>query len=175
MENYWRRHSVCITRIPVLLTMAMIYWFSAQNGTASGNLSGNLTKAVLDLFLDLDRIDPVRLEEILNGMGTVIRKLGHFTEFALLGFFLQLHILQLGKKRPIRHIPLWAWGTGVLYAITDELHQGFVGGRHPAVTDVLIDGCGVLAGIGLLLLVLRLKKKLPVSKEKDCLFPGDSL
>jgi len=36
----------------------------------------------------------------------------------------------------------WALAVAVLYAITDELHQGFVAGRHPAVVDVGIDATG---------------------------------
>jgi VanZ family protein len=32
-----------------------------------------------------------------------------------------------------------AWVMAVLYSATDEFHQFFVPGRHPAVTDVLID------------------------------------
>jgi VanZ family protein len=29
-----------------------------------------------------------------------------------------------------------------LYSATDEFHQSFVPGRHPAVTDVMIDAAG---------------------------------
>ena len=159
MKKLWYKYSLGITRIPVLLTMVMIYWFSAQNGTASGHLSGNLTRGLLGLFLDLEAMEPAELERLLYVAGTVIRKLGHFTEFAALGFFLQLHIRQVGKRILLRGEVLWAWGAGILYAISDELHQGFVGGRHPAVTDVLIDSCGVLAGIGLLLLLRLVLKK----------------
>lgn len=159
MKKLWSKYSLGISRIPVLLTMVMIYWFSAQNGAASGNLSGNLTRGLLGLFLDLEAMEPAALERLLYTAGTVIRKLGHFTEFAILGFFLQLHIRQVGKRCPIRGEVLLAWGAGIAYAISDELHQGFVGGRHPAVTDVLIDSCGVLAGIGLLLLLMRLVLK----------------
>ena len=30
----------------------------------------------------------------------------------------------------------------VLYAVTDEIHQGFVPGRNPQFTDLLIDAAG---------------------------------
>ena len=33
------------------------------------------------------------------------------------------------------------------YAITDEIHQHFVGGRHASPVDVLIDTAGVAIGI----------------------------
>ena len=49
----------------------------------------------------------------------------------------------------------WAWAIvlTILYAITDELHQGAVAGRHPALVDVGFDAAGALiamAGVGLL-------------------------
>jgi VanZ family protein len=37
--------------------------------------------------------------------------------------------------------------TGVLYAVSDEIHQLFVPGRAGQIRDVLIDACGVFVGI----------------------------
>ena len=34
-----------------------------------------------------------------------------------------------------------------LYGVSDEFHQSFVPGRHPAVTDVMIDSFGAMAGL----------------------------
>ena len=40
--------------------------------------------------------------------------------------------------------------TGVAYAVTDELHQHFVPGRHGAAYDVAIDAVGVVIGVYLI-------------------------
>jgi len=41
-----------------------------------------------------------------------------------------------------------AWLLAVLYAITDELHQSYVPGRHPSVWDVVIfDNLGALISL----------------------------
>jgi VanZ family protein len=53
------------------------------------------------------------------------------------------------RRRP------WAWAMAlaVLCAITDEFHQGFVTGRHPAAVDIGIDATGALialAAIGII-------------------------
>ena len=40
-----------------------------------------------------------------------------------------------------------AFGLGVAYAVSDELHQHFVEGRVGAPLDVLIDGVGVAIGV----------------------------
>jgi VanZ like protein len=66
----------------------------------------------------------------------VLRKLAHVTEYAVLGFLL---------ARVVATAP--AFALGVLYAVTDELHQSFVSGRHGAPRDVLIDSFGVLIGV----------------------------
>jgi VanZ family protein len=40
-----------------------------------------------------------------------------------------------------------ALGFTVLYAMTDEFHQGFVAGRHPSLVDVGIDATGALIAV----------------------------
>ena len=40
-----------------------------------------------------------------------------------------------------------ALGLAALYAISDEVHQHFVEGRHAAALDVLIDATGALVGV----------------------------
>ena len=46
----------------------------------------------------------------------------------------------------------WAWAfvLTVLYAASDELHQGFVAGRHPSAVDVAIDASGALLALVIL-------------------------
>jgi VanZ family protein len=49
----------------------------------------------------------------------------------------------------------------VLYAISDEVHQSFVPGRHPALYDVLFDTGGALAMILLIRYSGHLRQKTP--------------
>lgn len=49
---------------------------------------------------------------------------------------------------------LLAWLFTVLYAISDEIHQRFVPGRHGQLADVLFDAAGALA---MILLIRRLR------------------
>ena len=48
----------------------------------------------------------------------------------------------------------WAVAIAVLYAVTDELHQGGVIGRHPSAVDVGIDAAGALIAVAVVRLVL---------------------
>ena len=73
----------------------------------------------------------------LGGWDLVLRKLAHLTEYAVLGA-----LLARATRRP------WlALALGALYAVSDEVHQHFVEGRHGAPLDVAIDAVGVAAGI----------------------------
>jgi VanZ family protein len=68
---------------------------------------------------------------------TILRKCAHVTEYAILGLLL---LRALGREAP-------AFLAGVAYAVTDEIHQHFVSGRHASPVDVAIDSTGVLLGI----------------------------
>jgi len=76
----------------------------------------------------------------LGGWDTILRKGAHMTEYAVLGLLL---LRALGRELP-------AFALGIAYAITDEIHQHFVRGRHASPVDVLIDTAGVAIGIFLL-------------------------
>jgi len=74
----------------------------------------------------------------------LFKKGGHFLGYALLGAAC-LRGLAWRRGPAIREV-----GTAILmallYAASDEFHQGFTPGRTPAVSDVLLDGAGAAAG-----------------------------
>ena len=73
----------------------------------------------------------------LGGWDLVLRKVGHAGEFAVLGVLLAR---ALGSA--------WlAFVVGVLYAVSDEVHQMFVSGRTGSPLDVAIDTVGVGLGV----------------------------
>jgi VanZ family protein len=74
----------------------------------------------------------------LGGWDLVLRKLAHMAEFGLL--FL-LWRRALGWVGPVPAMA--AAAIAVLYAVSDELHQSTVEGRHGTPVDVLIDSAGV--------------------------------
>ena len=80
------------------------------------------------------------IPSLSSGLGTwdlVLRKLAHLTEYAILGV-----LLARALARP--HLAILAGG---LYAVSDEIHQSFVRGRHGVWYDVLIDTAGVTIGV----------------------------
>ena len=85
----------------------------------------------------------------------VVRKLAHFTEYALLAA-LWWRALRTGVAA--RAALIGAVAISVAYAATDELHQSTVEGRHGTPADVLIDSAGALTAAGL---IARRRSTLP--------------
>jgi VanZ family protein len=71
----------------------------------------------------------------------IFKKGAHFTVYAVLA------VLFRRALREGRGIWALSWVLAVLYAASDEWHQSFVPGRHPQLTDVLIDACGAVTGL----------------------------
>lgn len=82
-----------------------------------------------------------------------IRKLAHFSIYALLG----LNTLYMYKNYNVKYYALFALITCILYACSDEWHQSFISGRSPQVTDICIDTIGALSMILLNLSIIRRK------------------
>ena len=85
----------------------------------------------------------------------VLKKTGHFVLYAVLAglwtWALESEGLSLRERVRVALV------ISVLYAISDEVHQRFVPGRGPRVTDVVIDSVGAVVGARLQGRVKRLK------------------
>ena len=82
--------------------------------------------------------------DLSTGLGvwdTILRKAAHMAEYGLL-WFLWYRALQLRS-------PLPAVAITLAYAVSDEVHQSFVQGRHGTPVDVLIDAVGVGIAVAL--------------------------
>ena len=78
-----------------------------------------------------------------DGLDFVVRKVGHMAVFGTLALLLWRALSATWSPRPTA----LALMVTVLYAATDELHQGFVGGRHVSVVDVAIDAIGAVVAL----------------------------
>lgn len=79
----------------------------------------------------------------------VVRKAAHFIEYLILGILFFKSWFTGAKLR--RGVAL-AFVSGVMYSISDEIHQIFVPGRTGKLIDVVIDSTGL--AVGLLLITL---------------------
>ena len=134
-----------------ILIMAFIFLQSALPADLSKEESNLIVQALIE-FLHVDA-------KILS---FAVRKCAHFTEYLLLGLSLFATVREYDPVRFERNeqwqrTALLSWGIGALYALTDEVHQAFVPGRSCEIRDMLIDSCGVAAGV-LIMAALRSRR-----------------
>jgi VanZ family protein len=141
-----------------LLTMAVIFFFSSQTGTQSGEVSGGvrawLTEGIRAIFP----------EAVADFLLEHVRQMAHVFLYSCLSLFVTLFFstFALPKKWLYFLLPI---GVCFLYACSDEIHQLFVDGRSGSFRDVCIDGIGFVTVNLLTNLVLWLVRKNRVSKE----------
>lgn len=152
-----------IFAILTIATFVTIFIFSSQNGDESGSTSRGFTKKIIEI-LQLDKnLSESEKENLIENSQFVIRKLAHFTIYTIAGINIYgfVNTYDMKKKNKI----LGALIVGIIYAISDEIHQMFSGDRTPAIRDVFIDSCGVLFGICIFLIFNKIIK---VRKNKSC-------
>ena len=128
--------------MPAFLWMALIFLGSTDV------LSAEHTSRFLVPFLRW--LDPQITWATLNLAQTIIRKLGHVTEYAILAALLW-RALRSGtdwkSKTWILFVVVWI-GCAI-FAASDEFHQSFVPSRTSSLHDVMIDICGALIGLAI--------------------------
>jgi hypothetical protein len=77
-----------------------------------------------------------------GGWDYFVKKGGHMLGYGLLA-------LSYWRGMSLHPARKWiAWGLAVCYGITDEIHQGYVPGRHAALTDALFfDNLGAMLAV----------------------------
>ncbi len=146
----------------VIIWMGIIFNMSSSTADESSAQSGGLIRNLLSIFGDDIS------EGIIKGLQGFVRKCAHFAEYFILGALLFVAVGCHTKKRATQLII--ALLAGVLYAISDEVHQIFVPGRAGMLVDVLLDSVGVAVGaaaIALLALLARRIKKRKIKSAED--------
>jgi len=93
----------------------------------------------------------------------LVRKLAHFTEFAILGAL--AGALFGGQCRHLWTGLLFALMTGIVTALCDETIQLFVPGRGSQITDVWLDIAGAATGAVLILACRAVWRKISDTKS----------
>lgn len=129
-----------IKSLLILGWMALIFSFSHQPPSISDAQSGGVTALFQPLF---PGVDPDTLTHS-------IRKIAHFTLYAVLGGLLVWTLFPFTRRAP-----LYATFVSLLFALSDEFHQSFIPGRSAELTDVLIDTTGAATGALIIFFVLQ--------------------
>lgn len=150
------------TLIAIFVT---IFGFSNQNSETSAGLSQKVTNFVVEFVPSIKNMPEKEKEQAEYRIEKVIRKIAHYSIYTLVGILL-MALMSTYKIKELDRIAI-SMIIGVIYAATDEIHQAFVPGRGPLVTDVILDSIGVLTGICIVLLVYKIICKMCRHKYKN--------
>jgi VanZ family protein len=111
--------------------------FASTSGFSAANTSQIFRPVILWLF-------PTLSESRLETLHFLVRKMGHFTEYAVLGFFAWRAFVTSSNEFIQRHWFQLGSGLVVFYALLDEFHQRFEPTRTGSIYDSGIDVAGGL-------------------------------
>ena len=138
----------------IVLWMLVIFSFSAQNATQSGNMSSGLIVKIGQMFMP-EELSAEQQQMLISKYSFILRKTAHFTVYLILGIL----VLNFLREFRLKHILVVALIVCCLYSISDEYHQTFVPGRSGEFRDVCVDTSGSLVGIAVLTLAEHHKKR----------------
>ncbi len=148
-----------------VLCMITIFIFSTENSDDSSETSGRFVKIVTAIFYpDFSEYTVSKQTEILDNLQFIIRKLAHFSIYTALGTCLSL---SCGTHTFFSSKTLISLAGGILYAVSDEIHQYFVPGRSCELRDVTIDTGGVFTGLLISLIIIKIYLKIKKRHEKN--------
>ncbi len=140
--------------LPLLAWMAVIFF--ASTGEFSAANTNALIQPLLRWFF------PHLTDEGIANIHFLLRKCGHFSEYAVLGWLAFKAFAGSSHARLRQHSYLAALSLICLYAILDEYHQSFVASRTASIYDSLLDMAGGITA----LVVVALWQRRRGSREK---------
>jgi len=102
---------------------------------------------------------PNASEPTLATIHFILRKAGHFTEYAILAF-LAARAFRTSTNQILRD--RWFWVSLILvvvYSLTDEFHQSFIPTRTASIYDSMIDTFGGLTMLSFLAISWRVRTR----------------
>ena len=173
-KNHREATKLALWAVALVLWCSFIFSMSADTGTQSQGLSNALAQWVASVVQPgFNEASPANQTLMLQAYTFPIRKLAHFSEYALLGLIALGSCLQgrkvlrecimdgsplLPKDGSLLRPALTAAAFSLMYAATDEFHQLFVDGRSGQPLDVCIDFAGAAMAITVACFVVSRRK-----------------
>jgi VanZ family protein len=131
-----------------LYVLPALVWMTTLIVMGSDTGSGSNSRRLLEGTLDTLGLLGFLSDRVVSGLHVGLRKLGHFTAYALLGI-LFARLARRVWTRLSTATAVACWFASVGQAAADELHQSHFASRTASVLDVGIDALGAAAGITL--------------------------
>lgn len=134
-----------------VLWIGFIFSLSLQTAEVSSATSSKVGRTIIEN-------SPSKISEKIDVMPTFkwrqfhnrLRTCAHFTEYFVLGILVYLTI----KQTMVVHKVGIATVFCMIVAVSDETVQWFVDGRATELSDMLVDSCGSLIGIGVIYIIV---------------------
>lgn len=131
-----------IKKVLYLSAALLVTVFIFSNSALPASESSEISRGLLSVLLD---ILPFEISHNL------LRKLAHFAEFFMQGFFFCLFFNELFERKT--KTAAYTAAVGFVTGCADEFLQLFVEGRGPGFLDVLIDFSGTLSSLAFLFIL----------------------
>lgn len=142
----------------VIIWIIFIFSMSAFQGKESSELSQGVGYKLCTIASkDFSSLPKAEQKKIVKRIEHPIRKMAHFTEYAVLGVLVYFTVMCFKQNKTAI---LLSWIICTMYAVSDEFHQIFVSGRSPEFTDICLDSAGAFFGIIVIAYLLKLIKKI---------------
>lgn len=129
-----------------VVTAIAIFLFSSQSAAESSQTSGRFSSLFFSLYKSIfGDVAPEDLQAVRGTITFIVRKIAHFSVYALLALFASLFSLTFKWRGRLPS----AFFVCLAYAVSDELHQYFVPGRAMRFYDIAIDSLGIISGIAI--------------------------
>lgn len=148
-----------LARYGPLALWATLIFIGSTDLLSAANTGGVLVRPVLWLFPHLS-------EGTLKIFQFVVRKAGHFTEYAILAL-LAARAFRTSSRELLRN--RWFWASLLLivvYSLSDEFHQSFYPSRTASIYDSMIDSFGGLVALTILWWRGKIKEKQPTASNQ---------
>lgn len=140
----------------VISWMGLIFYFSNQPGNTSSGTSNKVAEIMVNILDIKNEKTQEEKQLIISKWDPYLRKLAHYTIFALGG----LLICHMFYQFQVIHKTKWSILIGCLYACSDEFHQLFIIGRSGRIVDIWIDTLGIATGVFVFLFLKESLKKI---------------
>ena len=135
------------SRYAPLIIWATLIFVGSSDLLAASHTAGLLTP--------LRWLFPSASEATLGAIHFLLRKAGHFTEYAILAW-LAARAFRSSSQNLFREYWFWiSLAFIIVYSLSDEFHQSFVPSRTPSIYDSLIDSVGGLTT----LVIMRTRRR----------------
>ena len=144
--------------ILIIVLLGVIFFFSSRQGNVSNQDSYEVGVTVVEKFLSISgNYSEEEIQQFVLKNNYTIRKIAHMVEYFILAVLVSL-VYGSPKKEGFKRVLVPVLIT-LTFAVVDEVHQLYVPGRDCKVSDVLIDGIGIILGVLACILIGELIKR----------------